>query len=263
MRILMIGDIVGSPGRRAVKLLLPRLREAHRLDAVVANAENAAGGRGITPEIADELFAAGIDCITLGDHVWDQKEIVHRMRTEPRLVRPANLPPQCPGRGWHTLTTRVGPLTVACLLGRVFLPPTADCPFRAADALLATLPPDRGPLVFDIHAEATSEKIALGWHLDGRAGLVAGTHTHVQTADEQILPKGTAYITDLGMTGPKHSVIGREIQSVLGKFITGMPSRFEVAAERICLEGVVVEINAAGRAESIARVREPLHAPAA
>jgi len=259
----MIGDIVGAPGRRAVKVLLPRLRETHRLDAVVANAENAAGGRGITPEIADELFAAGVDCLTLGDHIWDQKEIVHRMRTESRLVRPFNLAPQCPGRGWHTLATKAGPLTVASLLGRVFLPPIADCPFRGADALLAALPSDHGPVVVDIHAEATSEKIALGWHLDGRVSLLAGTHTHVQTADEQILPKGTAYITDLGMTGPKHSVIGRDIQSVLGKFISGMPSKFEIAAERVCLEGVVVAINAAGRAESIERIREPMNAPAA
>lgn len=259
----MIGDIVGAPGRRAVKVLLPQLRESHRLDAVVANAENAAGGRGITPEIADELFAAGIDVVTLGDHVWDQKEIVHRMRTEPRLVRPYNLAPQCPGRGWHTLATKAGPLTVTGLLGRVFLPPVGDCPFRGADALLASLSPDHGPVVVDFHAEATSEKIALGWHLDGRVSLIAGTHTHVQTADEQILPKGTAYITDLGMTGPKHSVIGREIQSVLGKFISGMPAKFEIAADRVCLEGVVVDINPAGRAETIARIREPLHVPAA
>ena len=263
MRVLMIGDIVGAPGRRAVRELLPGLRTAHRLDAVVANAENAAGGRGITPALADELLGLGIDVLTLGDHVWDQKEIAHRMRTDPRLVRPANLAPQCPGRGWHTVATPAGPLTVTCLLGRVFLPPVADCPFRGIDALLGSLPAGHGPIIVDVHAEATSEKIALGWHLDGRASLVAGTHTHVQTADEQILPKGTAYITDLGMTGPKHSVIGREIQSVLGKFITGMPSKFEVAADGVSLEGVVVEINPAGRAEHIERIREPLHVPAA
>jgi len=230
---------------------------------VIANAENSAGGRGITPELADELFSAGVDALTLGDHVWDHKEIIHRLRADGRLIRPLNLPPQCPGKGWHTLSTPAGPVTVTILLGRVFLPPVADCPFRAADALFQSLPPNHGPVVVDVHAEATSEKIALGWHLDGRASVIAGTHTHVQTADEQILPKGTAYLSDLGMTGPKHSVIGREIQSVLGKFLTGMPSKFEVAKERVELEGAIVEIGALGRAESILRIREPMHAGAA
>ncbi len=261
MRILMIGDIVGTPGRRAVCDLLPRLRDTWRPDAVVANAENAAGGQGLTPPLADELFRAGIDAITLGDHVFDQKDLEPWLDREPRLVRPANLPPGCPGRGSTTISTAAGPLTIVSLLGRVFMQPIPDCPFRAADRLLAELPEPHGPVVVDVHAEATSEKAALGWHLDGRVALVAGTHTHVQTADERILPGGTAFISDLGMTGPADSIIGRDIPSVMVKFLTGMPRRFKIARGRARLDGVVVDIADAGRAESIRRVQEWLDEP--
>ncbi len=260
MRVLMIGDIVGAPGRRAVRDVLPRLRRACAPDAVVANAENAAGGQGLTPELADELFRAGVDLLTLGDHVWDQKELQPRLRADRRILRPANLPPECPGAGWTTHPTPAGPLTVLCLLGRVFLPPVAACPFRAADAILAALPPDRGFVIVEFHAEATSEKAALGWHLDGRVAAVLGSHTHVPTADERILPRGTAFISDVGMTGPADSIIGRDTTSVLSKFLTGMPQRYKVAAGRTVLDAVVVEINAAGRAEAIRRHREWLDA---
>jgi metallophosphoesterase (TIGR00282 family) len=258
MRILMIGDVVGSPGRRCVTRFVPLLRRDERLDAVVANAENAAAGRGVTLPLAEELFAAGVDVITLGDHVWDQKEWAGQSEREPRVLRAANWPPGCPGRGWITAATPAGPLTVISLLGRVFMPVTPDCPFRAADAVLKALPSSPGPILVDFHAEATSEKIAMGWHLDGRVAAVAGTHTHVPTADETVLPKGTAYITDLGMTGPKVSVLGRDRDSVLRRFITGLPAKFEVAAEGIVLEGAIVETRDGHRAASIRRLRVAL-----
>lgn len=254
MRILIVGDIVGSPGRRIFKTGVKRLRAAHGLHAVIANAENAAAGSGITEALAAELFEAGADVLTLGDHVWDQKGADAFLARERRLVRPANMPEECPGNGWTTVQTALGPLTVISLLGRVFLPP-ADCPFRCIDALLKRIPRG-GPVVVDFHAEATSEKIAMGWHLDGRVSAVVGSHTHVQTSDERLLPGGTAYITDLGMTGPRDSVIGREIAPVLRKFVTGMPSRFEVAKGPAVLEGAVIEADrATGKACAIARVR--------
>lgn len=259
VRILLVGDVVGEPGRRAVARTAARLRAAGEVEAVIANAENSAGGRGITPALAGELFAAGVDVVTLGDHAWDQKEIIPWIAGEPRLLRPANLPPGCPGRGWTTVETAGGPVTVINLLGRVFMPVHPDCPFRAADAALSSLPPNHGPVIVDLHAEATSEKIALGWHLDGRVSAVVGTHTHVQTSDETVLPKGTAYLTDLGMTGPKQSVLGRDVQSVLRKFLTTMPGRFEIASGDVVLEGAVVEIlRASGRAVGIRRLREPI-----
>ena len=255
MRILLVGDIVGSPGRAVFKEVVARLRGSGAVHAVVANAENAAAGSGITGELADELFTAGADVLTLGDHTWNQKDIEAYMAREKRLLRPANFAPTCPGRGWTTVQTSQGPLTVINLLGRVFLPP-ADCPFRAVDALLAAIPGGT-PVLVDLHAEATSEKIAMGWHLDGRVAAVIGTHTHVQTSDEKLLPKGTAYITDIGMTGPVNSVIGREVEPVLKKFLTGMPSRFDVAKGPSVLEGVIVEIDrATSRATGITRVRE-------
>ena len=254
MRILIVGDIVGSPGRRIFKTGIKRLRAAHGLHAVIANAENAAAGSGITEALAAELFEAGADVLTLGDHVWDQKGADAFLARERRLVRPANIPEECPGYGWTTVQTALGPLTVISLLGRVFLPP-ADCPFRCIDALLKRIPRG-GPVMVDFHAEATSEKIAMGWHLDGRVSAVVGSHTHVQTSDERLLPGGTAYITDLGMTGPRDSVIGREIAPVLRKFVTGMPSRFEVAKGPAVLEGAIIEADrTTGKACSIARVR--------
>ncbi len=256
MTLLIVGDMVGSPGRRLFEQVVPRLRADGGIDAVIVNAENAAGGNGCTLAIARELFRAGADVLTLGDHTWDQKELAPQLATEPRILRPANCAPACPGRGWVTVATPAGPLTVISLAGRVFLPPHFDCPFRTVDAVLGDLPSGHGPVVVDLHAEATSEKIAMGWHLDGRAAVVAGTHTHVQTADETILPKGTAYITDLGMTGPKRSVLGREIEPVLRRFLTGMPQRFEVAEEDVAMEGILVElVPATGKALRIERVR--------
>jgi hypothetical protein len=255
MRVLVVGDIVGSPGRAVFREVVARLRASGAVHAVVANAENAAAGNGITGELADELFKAGADVLTLGDHTWNQKDIETYIAREKRLLRPANFAPTCPGRGWVTVQTSQGPLTVINLMGRVFLPPM-DCPFRTVDALLTAIPGGT-PVLVDLHAEATSEKIAMGWYLDGRVAAVIGTHTHVQTSDEKLLPKGTAYITDLGMTGPTTSVIGREVEPVLRKFLTGMPSKFDVAKGPAALDGVIIEIDrVTTRAVSITRVRE-------
>jgi metallophosphoesterase (TIGR00282 family) len=255
MRILIVGDIVGSPGRAIFREVVERLRGDGSVHAVVANAENAAAGNGITGDLADELLKAGADVLTLGDHAWNQKDIETYIAREKRLLRPANFAPACPGRGWVTVQTTQGPLTVINLVGRVFMPPV-DCPFRAADTLLAAIPGGSTVLV-DLHAEATSEKIAMGWHLDGRVAAVVGTHTHVQTSDEKILPNGTAYITDIGMTGPTRSVIGREVEPVLRKFIAGMPSRLDVAKGPAALEGAIVDVDRSTlRAVSILRVRE-------
>lgn len=256
MNILMVGDIVGSPGRRILAKALPGLRRKLALDAVVANAENAAGGRGITLPLAEELFAAGADVLTLGDHAWDQRELAAQVDREPRILRAANLAPGCPGRGWTTVQTPTGPITVVALLGRVFMPPIADCPFRCINALLRELPGSAGPVLVDMHAEATSEKIAMGWHLDGRAAVVVGTHTHVQTSDERILPKGTACLTDLGMTGPAHSILGRDVDSVMHRFLTGMPTKFGVAEKDVVLEGLFVALHrSTGRPQHLQRIR--------
>ena len=255
MRVLVVGDIVGSPGRAVFREVVARLRASGAVHAVVANAENAAAGNGITGDLADELFKAGADVLTLGDHTWNQKDIETYIAREKRLLRPANFAPSCPGHGWVTVQTSQGPLTVINLMGRVFLPPM-DCPFRTVDALLTSIPGGT-PVLVDLHAEATSEKIAMGWHLDGRVAAVIGTHTHVQTSDEKLLPKGTAYITDIGMTGPVTSVIGREVEPVLRKFLTGMPSKFDVAKGPAALEGVIIEVDrVTTRAVSIVRVRE-------
>ena len=258
MRILHTGDIVGSPGRAAFARVVPRMRQAGEVDFVVANGENAAGGRGLTPSLAEEIFAAGADVITLGDHAWDQKELAPYLEKEPRIVRPANFAPTCPGRGWVRVDTPLGPVTVLQVIGRVFMHP-ADCPFRAADELLRK-PGLRAPvIVAEIHAEATSEKIAFGRFVEGRVSAVAGTHTHVQTSDEKILPGGTSYITDLGMTGPGDSVLGRDVASVLARFQSGMPTRFGVARRGVALEGVLVEVDdRSGKALSVRRVREPV-----
>lgn len=255
LRVLHVGDIVGSPGRLAFSRVVARLREKKPIDLVIVNGENAAAGRGITPALAEELFQAGAQVITLGDHAWDQKEILPFIAREPRLVRPANFAPAAPGRGLTTVDTPKGRVSVLSLIGRVFMPP-ADCPFRMADELLKNRVA-LGCCVFaEIHAEATSEKIALGRHLDGRVTSLVGTHTHVQTSDEAILPKGTAYLTDLGMTGPKDSVLGRDVESVLHKFVTGLPTKFEVATNDVVLEGAMIEADpATGRATKIERVR--------
>lgn len=254
MKILFTGDMVGSAGRQVFQRVTERLRDEGRIDLVIANAENAAGGRGPSPEIVGALFAAGAAALTLGDHAFDDKTLVALLETEPRLVRPANFPPTAAGRGITTIETDEGPICIISLIGRVFLDP-ADCPFRTADRLIDMA--NAKTILIDFHAEATSEKIALGRYLDGRVTAVLGTHTHVQTSDETILPNGTAYITDLGMTGPKDSVIGREVEPVVQRFITGMPQKFDTAKKDPALEGVILDIDIqTGKARSIERIRE-------
>jgi hypothetical protein len=254
MKILLAGDMVGSAGRQIFQRVTRRLTDEGRIDLVVANAENAAGGRGPSPEIVDALFAAGAAALTLGDHAWDDKTLIPMLDTEPRLIRPANFPPASSGRGMTTIETEEGPVCILSLIGRVFLNP-ADCPFRTADRMIGMA--QAKTILVEFHAEATSEKIALGRYLDGRVTAVLGTHTHVQTSDEAILPNGTAYITDLGMTGPKDSVIGREVEPVIRRFITGMPQKFDTATGDPALEGVILDIDIkTGKARSIERIRE-------
>lgn len=242
MKVLWTGDIVGSPGRRIFKSVARALKASGLVQAIVCNAENSAAGSGITEAIAAELLDAGADVLTLGDHVWGQKETAQFIGKEHRLIRPANCPPSCPGVGFVTVQTPVSPITVVSVMGRIFMQP-ADCPFRACDDILRRLSPAAGPVLVEIHAEATSEKTALGRYLDGRVAAVAGTHTHVPTNDARLLPKGTAYITDLGMTGPSDSVIGRQLEPVLQKFTTGIPARFEVAKGPAVLQGVIIDID--------------------
>lgn len=259
MKILMIGDIVGSPGRRIFKREIPRIRRELSLNAVIANAENCAAGSGVTAALAKELFDAGADAITLGDHTWGQKEFAGQIDSVDRLVRPVNFADECPGKGWRVITMPTFCFAVVNLLGRVFMTPS-DCPFKAIDRALREIPRDI-PVFVDFHAEATSEKITMGHYVDGRVTALVGTHTHVQTSDALILPKGTAYLTDLGMTGPYVSSIGRDLKPVTRKFITGMPARFDVAEGPSVLEGAIVEFDPATRkASSIEtfRIREPM-----
>lgn len=254
MKVLLVGDIVGAPGRDAFIRTVERLKSEHLADIVIANAENSAGGRGMTAAIGEELLEAGADAITLGDHVWDQKDIKAFLEREPRVVRPLNMPPGCPGRGFSVINTPFGPVSVVSLIGRVFMSPN-DCPFRAMDDFIGR-GAFQGPVFVDIHAEATSEKIVLGRYLDGRVTCVFGTHTHVQTSDETVLPGGTAYITDLGMTGSKDSAIGRDLASITSRFLTGIPDQFKVATKDVALEGAVVNLDRGQtRARSIERIR--------
>lgn len=257
MKILFLGDIFGQPGRRIVKELLPALRDELAPDLILANGENAAAGFGITPALVEELLDLGIAALTSGNHIWDRKEIIPYLseHADGRLLRPANYPPEAPGRGLYLGKTAAGvEYAVLNLQGRVFMP-TIECPFRTADALLEKIPPTVRIRIVDVHAEATSEKLALGWHLDGRVTAVVGTHTHIPTADETILPGGTAYITDLGMTGPYDSVIGIEKKAVIRKFFDQMPARFEVAKGDTRLCAVLIEADpATGRATAIQRV---------
>ncbi len=257
MRILFIGDIVGQPGRRMVKDTLPRLREELQPDLILANGENAAAGFGITPSLVEELLDLGIAVLTSGNHIWDKKEIYSYFRDQVngRLLRPANYPGDSPGRGLYIGETPTGiGYAVLNLQGRIFMPPL-DCPFRKADELLASIPSDVKIRIVDFHAEATSEKQAMGWYLDGRATAVVGTHTHIPTADENILPQGTAYQTDLGMTGPYESIIGMARESVLQKFLDQLPARFEVASGDVRLCGVLIDADPeTGRATSIQRI---------
>ena len=257
MKLLFIGDIVGEPGRTCVETILPRLRREHALDFVIANGENAAGGNGITPAIAGELFSAGVDVITSGDHLWDQKSVSELLYSEPRFLWPLNYPPTVPGRGAQVFQVRnLPPIGVMNVQGRVFMQPMEN-PFTTAEAEVNRLREQTKIIFVDFHGEATSEKIAFGRFLDGRVSAVVGTHTHVQTADEQILPMGTAYLSDAGFTGPQDGCLGREIEPVLKKFLTGMPQRFEVARHRVRLLGALIRIDdASGKAMSIQRVNE-------
>lgn len=244
LKLLFIGDIVGRPGRDVVAARLTRLRSEHGLDFVVANAENAAAGAGITGAIARSLLESGIDAITLGDHVWDQRGWEGEITQLDRVCRPANLPRACPGMDHLIIEARGFRVAVFTVLGRSFMGLKADCPFLTADRLIGQLRAQADAIVVEIHAEATSEKQALGWHLDGRVTAVLGTHTHVATADARVLPKGTAFICDVGMTGPYASVLGREIRPVVDRFLDGMPRRSEVATEDVRLSGALVEIDA-------------------
>lgn len=256
MRALLIGDITGSPGRKFIKERLKALLKKERIDFTIANAENAAGGSGVTPEIAEELLSYGIDVLTSGDHIWKRREIIEFITRDNRVLRPANYPDNVPGLGWGVYKTKGGQeIGVINLIGRVFMQP-ADCPFRKAAECIKKIEESTKIIFVDIHAEATSEKVALGWYLDGLVSCVFGTHTHVQTADEKLLPKGTAYITDIGMTGPFDSVIGRKKEQILERFLTQMPVRFQMAEEDLQLHGAIVEVDAkTARSLSIKRIQ--------
>jgi len=255
VRLLLIGDIVGKPGRQIVTRSVPGLRIEEEIDLVVANAENAAGGSGLTPAIFRELTSAGVDCITMGDHIYRRREVLSVLKREQRIVRPANYPDSAPGRDLAIPRTASGVrVAVFSLLGRVFMKPV-DCPFRAADRLLTRIPSDVRVILLDFHAEATSDMQLMGRHLDGRVSAVLGTHTHVPTADEQILPGGTAFQCDVGMTGPHESILGRRIDRVLETTRTFRPTHFEVASDDVRLNGTIVEVDpASGRATGIRRL---------
>jgi metallophosphoesterase (TIGR00282 family) len=257
MKIMMIGDVYGEPGRAALAKLYPRLRDQHQAEFTVVNVENAAGGFGITQPIAESILELGVDVMTSGNHVWDKKETASWIGKENRLLRPANYPDGTPGAG-H-ITVKAGPhrVTVINLMGRVFMNPI-DCPFRKAEAILGAISGETSIRLVDFHCEATSESIAMGWWLDGKVSAVVGTHRHVQTADERVLPGGTAYITDLGMTGPTDGVIGVDREQILQRFLRQMPIRFETAKGPAALHGVVITVDPeTGRASAIERLRIP------
>ena len=254
-RALLVGDVVGRPGRKAVRSALPNLLAAHSVDVVIVNAENAAGGSGITPPIFRELRDQGVDVVTMGDHVFRRKEIVPTLESSDRILRPANLPAEAAGRGWAVHESQSGfPFAVTVVLGRTFMKP-ASCPFHAVDAALEGVGEAARLIFVEVHAEATSDRIALGWYLDGRATCVYGTHTHVQTADERVLPEGTAFISDLGMTGPHDGVLGRQRDKVIPTLITGMPRHFDVATGDLRLHGALVTADTeTGLASAIERI---------
>ena len=250
----MIGDVVAKPGRIAVLERIQDLREQHQIDLAIMNAENLAGGFSVTPSLCEELFAHGIDVMTSGNHIFDKKEAHEYIRKQPRLLRPANYPPHTPGSGYWTGEVNGTSVAVVNLMGRVFMPPSDD-PFRIADEVIRALPKTATVRLVDMHAEATSEKVAMGWHLDGRVSAVVGTHTHVQTADERILPQGTAYLTDLGMTGSYAGVIGMDKKDVLARFTSVTARRAEHSSGQVRICGALIEIDAAsGRALKIERV---------
>lgn len=259
MKLLFIGDIVGQPGRRAVTELIPRLKERHGIGCIVANGENSAGGSGITPATAKEIFDAGVHVITTGDHLWDQKEVVGLLETDPRVLRPINYPAGVVGQGSGVFEIPgLPPIGVLNVQGRTFMPPLEN-PFTITAAEVDRLRQKTKIIFVDVHAEATSEKIALARMLDGQVSAVVGTHTHVQTADEQIFPGGTAFLCDAGFTGPQESVLGREIDPIIKRFLTNTPQRFGVASEKIALKGALIEIDiTTGKALSIQRISESL-----
>lgn len=257
MRILFIGDIVGRPGREIVAQRMKGIRGKEKIDAVIANGENAAGGSGLTPKIVNELLDSGVDVLTSGDHIWKKREIYDFLDKTDLLIRPANYPEGVPGRGSTVIDIPgAGKLGVINLIGRVFMD-AVDCPFRCAREEVRKLRKETEVIVVDLHAEATSEKVAMGWFLDGTVSAVIGTHTHIQTADEKILPKGTAYITDSGMTGPYESVIGRTAGPILERFLTQLPTRFEMATEGVEMHGVIIDVDPeTGKASGIRRIQE-------
>jgi metallophosphoesterase (TIGR00282 family) len=258
LRLLFLGDVIGEPGRKAVIEMVPKFKPAWGIDFVVVNGENAAAGRGITGKITIDLLRAGVAVVTSGDHIWDQKEVMSYIETEPRLLRPINYPLGTPGRGSIVLETAKGKVGVINVQGRTFMQPSLENPFRFVDDEVRRLRAEAQVILVDVHAETTSEKIAMGRFLDGKVSVVAGTHTHVQTADEQIFPGGTAFICDAGMCGPTESVLGREIHPIIQRFLSSMPVNFPVAKGEVKLHGILVDIDpVTGKAKSIRRVAEP------
>jgi 2',3'-cyclic-nucleotide 2'-phosphodiesterase len=258
LTVLMLGDIVGEPGRAAVIARVPELKEKHAVDFIIVNGENAAGGRGITGRITIDLLRAGVSVITTGDHVWDQKEILAFIDTEPRLLRPLNYPDGAPGSGSIVLETSKGKVGVINVQARTFMQPILENPFHSVDAAVTKMRGETANIIVDVHGETTSEKIALGRFLDGKVSAVIGTHTHVQTADEQIFPGGTAFLCDAGMCGPVNSILGRAIDPIMNRFISNLPASFPVAGGEVRLRGALIEIDeSTGRAVRITRVDEP------
>ena len=258
LRVLFLGDIVGQQGRAAVVGRLPELKAKYALDFIIVNGENAAGGRGITGKITIDLLRSGVSVITSGDHIWDQKEILSFIHTEPRLLRPVNYPDGAPGAGSIVLETAKGKIGVINVQARTFMQPILDNPFRAVEAAAAKIRTETLNIIVDAHGETTSEKIALGRFLDGKVSAVIGTHTHVQTADEQIFPGGTAFLCDAGMCGPVNSILGRAIEPIMNRFLGNLPTSFPVAGGEVRLRGALIEIDeATGRAVRIARLDEP------
>jgi len=250
LKILMIGDVIGRPGRKATASILPGLRNEHRIDLVIANGENAAGGIGLTPETADEMFDSGVDVLTSGNHIWHHKEIIPHLEKEQRILRPLNMPPGTPGRG----CLKIEKALIVNLLGRVFVG-HFDCPFRTMDSLLEAMKPRPPVIIVDFHGEATAEKVAMGWYLDGRVSAVLGTHTHVGTVDTRILPRGTAFVSDVGMVGPLDSVIGDDVESVIDRFLTQMPHRLSVGRGNSIFNSVLLEVDdESGKASNISRL---------
>jgi len=258
LTVLFLGDIVGAPGRNAVVARLPELKEKHALDFIIVNGENAAGGRGITGKITIELLRAGVSVVTTGDHIWDQKEIIQFLDLEPRLLRPLNYPDGAPGNGSIVLETAKGKIGVINVQARTFMQPILENPFRAVQAAVTKMRQETANIIVDAHGETTSEKIALGRFLDGKVSAVIGTHTHVQTADEQIFPGGTAFLCDAGMCGPMNSILGRAIEPIMNRFISNLPASFPVATGEVRLRGALIEIDeTTGRALRIMRLDEP------